>query len=102
MSEFPVWLWGLLGGLALGPIGLLILWPGCSRGVLSIMKRFAASMLLKLALVGLGFWLTIKHLDWPPEPLVFGFFAGYFVSLILEITLCLWKVRRCARDTVQT
>ena len=98
MSSLPVWLWGLLGGLALGPMGLLILWGGCARGPLSLLKRFAISMVVKLTLAFLGFWLAVKQLHFPVEPLIYGFFGGYFLSLIMEISVCLWKVRRSAQN----
>lgn len=96
MTALPVWLWGLLGGLILGPIGLAILWPACSRGVLPLMKRLVIAILIKLALAGVGLYWAIKHLGWEPTGLVLGFFAGYLISLVLEISLCLWKVRKCA------
>ncbi|RJP82703.1 MAG: hypothetical protein C4524_00360 [Candidatus Zixiibacteriota bacterium] len=96
MYGLPVWLWGLLGGLALGPIGLLILWPACSRGASALLQRFVATVLIKLVLAGIGLWVGLRILDMTPYPLVFGFFAGYFVSLIVEILLCLQRVRKCA------
>jgi hypothetical protein len=102
MGGFPIWLWALIGGLSLGPLGLLILWPGCSRGALSLMKRFTISVLLKLLLAGIGFYVALKHLKWPIEPLVYGFFAGYAISLILEISICAYKVRKCAQNLAST
>jgi hypothetical protein len=98
MTALPVWFWSLLGGLALGPIGLAILWPACSQGALALMKRLVITILVKLALAGIGLYLAIKQLQLPVNELVLGFFAGYLLSLILEISLCLWKVRKCARD----
>ncbi len=98
MSEIPVWIWSLAGGLLLGPIGLLILWPGCRRGALSLMKRFTISILLKLVLAGVGFYVALKYLHLPVEPLVYGFFAGYTLSLILEVSICAWKVRKCVQN----
>jgi hypothetical protein len=98
MSAIPVWIWALSGGLLLGPLGLLILWPGCSRGALSLMKRFTISILLKLVLAGIGFYVALKYLRLPVEQLVYGFFAGYTISLILEISICAWKVRKCAQN----
>jgi len=94
----PVWLWGALGGLLLGPVGLVILWPGCSRGAVSLLKRFAVSMLIKLGLALVGFYVALKQLGMSPEPLAYGFFVGYFLSLILEISLCAGKVRKCAEN----
>jgi hypothetical protein len=96
MNALPVWLWGLLGGLVLGPLSLLILWPACSQGTLALLKRLVVTVLLKLALAGIGLFLAIKQLHLPAPALVLGFFAGYLISLILEITLCLKKVRKCA------
>ena len=96
MTALPVWLWGLLGGLALGPISLLILWPACSRGALALMKRLVITILMKLSLAGVGLYVAIKQIGVPAQELIIGFFAGYFISLILEITLCLRKVRKCA------
>ena len=98
MNGIPIWVWALAGGLLLGPIGLLILWPGCSRGALSLMKRFTIGILLKLALAGLGFFIALKYYRLPVNPLVYGFFAGYTISLILEVSLCAWKVRKCAQN----
>ncbi len=92
----PLWLWGVFGGLALGPIGLGILWGGCSRGAVALMKRFVISVLVKLVIAGIGFWIAIKKIEATPDPLVYGFLVGYLLSLILEISICLWKVRRCA------
>ncbi|HEX7343044.1 MAG TPA: hypothetical protein VF398_02185, partial [bacterium] len=71
---------------------------GCPRGALSLMKRFTISVLIKLFLAGVGFYLAIKHFKLPIEPLVYGFFGGYCLSLILEISLCAWKVRKCAQN----
>lgn len=99
MSGIPIWLWAMAGGLLLGPIGLLILWPGCSRGALSLMKRFTVSVLLKLLLAGIGFYFAVKHFRLPVEPIVYGFLGGYVLSLILEISICAWKVRKCAQIT---
>jgi hypothetical protein len=96
MAVLPVWLWGLLGGLALGPLSLLILWPACAQGALPLLKRLVITMLMKLALSGVGLYLAIKQLNLPARDLILGFFAGYLISLILEITLCLRKVRKCA------
>ena len=98
MNGIPIWLGAMAGGLLLGPIGLLILWPGCSRGALSLMKRFTISILLKLVLAGIGFYVTLKYLRLPAQPLVYGFFAGYTISLILEVSICAWKVRKCAQN----
>ena len=98
MSEIPIWIWALAGGLLLGPIGLLILWPGCSRGALSLMKRFTISILLKLVLAGIGFFIALKYFRLPVQPLVYGFFAGYTISLVVEVSLCAWKVRKCAQN----
>lgn len=98
MPDFPIWMWGGLAGLALGPVGLLILWPGCSRGPLALMKRFVISVLVKLILAGVGLWLAIKFLSVQPKPLILGFLAGYIISLFLEIVPCIWKVHRCTID----
>lgn len=81
--------------MVLGPIGLFILWPGCAKGPLALLKRFVISVLVKLVLAGVGLWLAIKNLHLQPKPLVLGFLAGYILSLILEIIPCIWKVRRC-------
>ncbi len=99
MTELPAWLWGLVGGLVLGPVSLAILWPACSRGALALLKRLVISMLLKLALAGIGLYVAIKHLGLPARELIIGFFAGYLISLAVEITLCIWKVRRCASES---
>lgn len=95
MAGLPIWLWGMLGGLILGPIGLVILWPGCSKGPKSLLIRFTISMLTKLIIAGIGLWLAIKYIKIKPEPLVYGFFVGYLISLFLEIIPCVWKLRRC-------
>lgn len=97
-----MWIWGTLVGLALGPLGLVILWPACSRGPLALMKRFVISVLAKLILAGVGLWLAIKLLTVPPTPLVFGFFGGYVVSLAVEIIPCIMKVRKCSTSISQT
>lgn len=102
MSGIPVWLWGAVGGLALGPLGLVILWPACSHGPLALMKRFVISVLAKLILAGAGLWAAIKLLAVPPIPLVFGFFGGYVVSLAVEIIPCIMKVRKCSTRVSQT
>jgi hypothetical protein len=96
MNALPVWLWGLLGGLVLGLLSLLILWPACSEGAMALLKRMVITVLLKLLLAGIGLFLAIKQLHLPAQSLVLGFFAGYLISLCLEISLCLWKVRKCA------
>ena len=98
MLALPTWAWGAIGGLALGPIGLLILWPGCSHGALALLKRFVISVLIKLLIVGLGFWVAIKQLNLEPGQLVLGFLSGYILSLFLEIIPCIWKLRRCSSD----
>jgi hypothetical protein len=101
MLGFPEWAWGVVGGLALGPIGLLILWPGCSRGAQALLTRFVVSVLVKLLLAGIGFWVVIKFLHLNAPELVLGFMGGYFISLFLEIIPCIWKVRRCANQATQ-
>jgi hypothetical protein len=97
MNALPVWLWGLLGGLVLGPLSLIILWPACSKGAMALLKRLVITVLLKLLLAGIGLYLAIKQWHLPAQGLVLGFFAGYLISLVLEISLCLGKVRKCAK-----
>ncbi len=60
------------------------------------MKRFVISVLVKLALAGVGIYLALKYCHLSVEPIIIGFMAGYCISLFLEITLCLRKVRKCA------
>ncbi len=98
MSGIPVWLFGMIGGLSLGVIGLFILLPACAKGAPALLKRFVISFLLKLFLVGLGFWIAIKLYAIDPIPLVIGFFVGYIISMFLEILPCIWKLRRCMKD----
>ena len=96
--EIPIWVWGGLSGLALGLIGLIILYPGCKKGTKSILIRFVVSFLLKLFLAGAGFWLAIKYYNIESKPLALGFMAGYFFSLFIEIIPCIWKLRQCTEN----
>ena len=99
MSDVPIWLWGGIGGLLLGVIGLSILWPACSKDFQALLKRFVISMLVKLFLTGGGFWVAIKVLYLDPVPLVIGFSFGYVISMFLEVIPCIWKIRKCTNQT---
>lgn len=101
MLGLPEWAWGILGGLVLGPLGLLILWPGCSRGAQALLLRFVVSVLVKLFIAVIGLLVAIKFLHLNPKPLVYGFLSGYVVSMFLEIIPCIRKVRRCATEASQ-
>ena len=63
MSGIPLWFWGALGGLLLGIVGFLILYPACDKGATKLVKRFVISVLAKLVLAAGGFWLGIKLFD---------------------------------------
>ena len=99
MSGIPVWIWGALGGLLLGIVGFLILYPACDKGAQKLLKRFVISVLVKLILAGFGFWLGLKVFNLQPVPLVLGFLAGYIVSMFIEILPCIWKLRRCVKES---
>ena len=99
MSGIPAGLWGALGGLFLGIVGFLILYPACDKGAQKLLKRFVISVLIKLLLAGVGFWLSLKVFSLPPLPLVIGFLGGYVVSMFIEILPCIWKLRRCVKES---
>lgn len=101
MSDVPVWTWGFSGGLLLGVVGFLILFPACGKGTQKLLKHFVISILAKLLLAGIGFWLAIKYFRLESVPLVLGFFIGYIVSMFLEILPCIWKIRRCMHQDSQ-
>ncbi|MFH1862841.1 MAG: ATP synthase subunit I [bacterium] len=105
MSSLPVWFWGAVGGVILGPIGLWIIWPACSSNNSSpqrLLKRFVVAFLVKLLLVGIGLVVAVKVLHLQPKPLVLGFLGGYLISLFLEIIPCIWKLRQWTKDTSGT
>ena len=102
MSSIPIWAWGTLGGLILGCIGLLILLPGCTRGARALLTRFVISLLTKLILAGVGFWVAIKVMGIQAAPLAYGFLVGYVISLFLEIIPCIWKLRRWTSDATSS
>jgi hypothetical protein len=99
MSGIPVWFWGALGGLLLGIVGFLILYPACDKGATQLLKRFVISVLVKLVLAAGGFWLGIKLFNLDPTPLVMGFLGGYVISMFVEILPCIWKLRRCMKES---
>ncbi|MCX6640827.1 MAG: hypothetical protein NTW14_10150 [bacterium] len=98
MSAVPVWLWGTIGGIILGPIGLAILWPGCARGAQSLLNRFILSSILKLIIAGAGLIIGVKALHFDPKPLAIGFLVGYILSLFVEVIPCIWKLRQCSKN----
>jgi hypothetical protein len=101
ISGIPVWLWGAMGGLLLGIVGFLILFPACGKSPQKLLKHFVIAVLVKLILVGLGLWISVKLLAIEAVPLVFGLFLGYILSLFLEILPCIWKIRRCMHQDSQ-